>query len=357
MTKSFLFFSFLFSVETGMFTLSHAPPRLSFAGTFQKSGGLAKSPSRLFHSLSVGSPPLKDLSDEGEDGRMLPSLGYKWCLIISYDGTRFSGWQYQTSTPTVQCLLEEALIRITKLERDHLCVVGAGRTDAGVHAWGQVAHFTTPFNYDCLAGVHKALNGLLPPDIRIREMRSVPPEFHARFSVTSKIYNYRIYNDTIMDPFLRLHVYHSTYKLNPAAMRDAAKNFVGKHDFSAFANTSRNDRIPNPVKNIFRFDVIETGPVLHLEVEGTGFLYRQVRNMVALLLQVGREAVPPDIVSNILASRDRKELAKFTLAVPPHGLCLHAVNYNEDQLQLPSGCPATSRGRHHTISKCKLPYY
>ncbi|XP_057773345.1 uncharacterized protein LOC130992640 [Salvia miltiorrhiza] len=344
-----------------MFTLSHAPPRFSSPGIFQKSGGLAaagsKSSSRLFRSLPVSSPPLKELSDEREGGGMLPSLGYKWSLIISYDGTRFSGWQYQTSTPTVQCLLEEALIQITKLGRDHLCLVGAGRTDAGVHAWGQVAHFTTPFNYDCLAGIHKALNGLLPPDIRIREIRSVPSEFHARFSVTSKIYHYKIYNDTIMDPFQRLHVYHSTYKLNPAAMRNAAKHFVGKHDFSAFANTSRNDRTPNPVKNIFRFDVIETGPVLHLEVEGSGFLYRQVRNMVALLLQVGREAVPPDIVSKILASRDRKELAKYTLSVPPHGLCLYAVNYNEDHLQLPSGRPATSWGRHHTISKCKLPYY
>lgn len=121
-----------------------------------------------------------------------------------------------------------------------------------------MAHFTTPFNYDCLAGIHKALNGLLPPDIRIREIRSVPPEFHARFSVISKIYNYKIYNDTIMDPFQRLHVYHSIYKLNPEVMRDAAKHFVGKQDFSSFANTSRNDRTPNPVKNIFRFDVVET---------------------------------------------------------------------------------------------------
>lgn len=120
-----------------------------------------------------------------------------------------------------------------------------------------MAHFITPFNYDNLEGVHKALNGLLPPDIRIREISSVLPEFHARFSVESKIYNYKIYNDTIMDPFHRHYAYHSVYKLNPAAMRAAAKHFVGKHDFSAFANASRNDRIPNPVKNIFRFDVNE----------------------------------------------------------------------------------------------------
>lgn len=123
--------------------------------------------------------------------------------------------------------------------------------------YSQVAHFITPFKYDSLEGVHKALNGLLPPDIRIREIRAVMPEFHARFSVNSKIYKYKIYNDTIMDPFLRHYVYHSAYKLNPDVMRDAAKHFVGKHDFSAFANASRNDRIPNPVKNIIRLDVNE----------------------------------------------------------------------------------------------------
>ncbi|KAL6501520.1 hypothetical protein OROGR_026653 [Orobanche gracilis] len=127
-----------------------------------------------------------------EDRERLHFLDYKWRLIISYDGTRFSDggrWQYQQTTPTVQRIVEEALTRITKLERDRLCLVGAGRTDAGVHAWGQVAHFITPFNYDSLEGVHKALNCILPPDIRIKEMRSVMPEFHALFSVNSKIYS------------------------------------------------------------------------------------------------------------------------------------------------------------------------
>ncbi|KAL8552884.1 hypothetical protein ACS0TY_001532 [Phlomoides rotata] len=300
---------------------------------------------------------LKVLSDDEDDRRRLPLPNYKWRLVISYDGTRFSGWQYQQSTPTVQCIVEKALTRITKVERDHLCVVGASRTDAGVHAWGQVAHFITPFNYDSLEGIHKALNGYLPPDIRIREISSVLPEFHARFSVKSKIYQYKIYNDTVMDPFHRHYVFHSAYKLNPTAMRDAAKHFLGKHDFSAFANASRNDRTPSPVKNILRFDVIEMGPLLQLEVEGSGFLYRQVRNMVALLLQVGKEAVPVDIVPKILASGDRKELAKYALSVPPHGLSLFAIDYIEDHLQLPPDRPPTSLGMHHTITKCKLPFH
>ncbi|GAV85334.1 PseudoU_synth_1 domain-containing protein [Cephalotus follicularis] len=283
--------------------------------------------------------------------------GYKWRLVIAYDGTHYAGWQFQQSPPTIQCIVEQSLIRVTKLERKDLQLVGASRTDAGVHAWGQVAHFITPFNYDTLEGIHAALNGLLPSDIRVREISPAVPDFHARFSAKSKIYHYKIYNDAIMDPFQRHYAYHSTYKLNTAVMKVAAKHFIGRHDFSAFANASRNNRIPDPVKTIFRFDVIEMGALLQLEVEGSGFLYRQVRNMVALLLHIGKEAIPPDVVPMILATRDRKELAKYALSAQPHGLCLVSIKYNEEHLWPPSGCPKTSFGRHHNISKCKLPFY
>ncbi|KAJ7955336.1 tRNA pseudouridine synthase [Quillaja saponaria] len=283
--------------------------------------------------------------------------GYKWRLVLAYDGTRYAGWQYQQSPPTIQCILENALTRATKLERKDLHLVGASRTDAGVHAWGQVAHFVTPFNYGSLENIHAALNGILPSDIRVREISPAMPEFHARFSVKRKIYHYKIYNDTIMDPFQHHFAYHSVYKLNTDVMREAATYFIGKHDFSAFANASRNDRVPNPVKHIFRFDVYEMGALLQLEVEGSGFLYRQVRNMVALLFQIGKEAIPPHIVPEILATRDRKELAKYVLSAPPHGLCLVSINYNEDHLRLPSGCPTNSFGRHRSITKCKLPFY
>ncbi|XVE65456.1 hypothetical protein DITRI_Ditri08aG0001200 [Diplodiscus trichospermus] len=287
----------------------------------------------------------------------VPVPHYKWRLLIAYDGTHYAGWQFQVSPPTIQCIIEKALVQITKLEREDLHFVGASRTDTGVHAWGQVAHFITPFNYDSLETIHAALNGLLPSDIRVREISAAKPEFHARFSAKSKIYHYKIYNDSIMDPFQRHYDYHSVYKLNTAAMREAAKNFIGKHDFSAFVNASRTDRVLDPVKTIFRFDVVEMGALLRLEVEGSGFLYRQVRNMVALLLQIGREAIPPDIVPKILVTRDRKELAKYALSAPPHGLCLVAVKYDEEHLLLPLGCPTTSFGRHHTVRKCKLPFY
>ncbi|GMJ12336.1 hypothetical protein like AT3G06950 [Hibiscus trionum] len=309
------------------------------------------------NSTSLSVEDANDLAMAKPSSSAVGLPNYKWRLLIAYDGTRYAGWQFQVSPPTIQCILEKALVQITKLEREHLLFVGASRTDTGVHAWGQVAHFITPFNYDSLDSIHAALNGLLPSDIRVREISAATPEFHARFSVKSKVYCYKIYNDSIMDPFQRHYAYHSTYKLNATAMREAAKLFIGKHDFSAFVNASRNDRVRDPVKTIFRFDVIEMGPLIQLEVEGSGFLYRQVRNMVALLIQIGKEAIPTDIVTKILATRDRRELAKYALPAPPHGLCLVSVKYNDEHLRLPSECPTTSLGRYHTISKCKLPFY
>ncbi|XP_072982312.1 uncharacterized protein [Typha latifolia] len=319
-----------------------------------------------FAAIGFSSSPLRAFaisnSSRVEDGQtqvaeLASPCSYKWRMVIAYDGTKFKGWQYQPSPPTIQCLVENALIRITKLDRKELCLVGASRTDTGVHAWGQVAHFTTPFIYNSLGSLHAAINGLLPPDIQVREVGPARPEFHARFSTKSKIYHYKIYNGTIMDPFHRLYAYHSVHKLSPHAMREAAAYFVGKHDFSSFANASHNDGSPNPVKEIFRFDITELDAVLQLEIEGTGFLYRQVRNMVALLLQIGREALPPDIVPKIIAARDRRELAKVALSAPPHGLCLMSVNYNQEVLKPPEGFPPVSFGRSHQVSKCKLLFY
>ncbi|KAL8167373.1 hypothetical protein V2J09_008872 [Rumex salicifolius] len=260
----------------------------------------------------------------------LSSPAFKWRLLIAYDGTRYAGWQYQASPPTIQCFIENALTKITKLERKDLHLVGASRTDTGVHAWGQVAHFITPFNYDDMGEMHSALNGLLPSDIRVREVRPVLPDFHARFSTKCKIYHYKIFNGAVMDPFQRHYACHSAYKLNTCVMREAAMFFVGEHNFSSFANAIRNDRIRDPVKNIHRFDINE---------------------MVALLMQIGREAIPPCIVPKILACQDRRVLAKYALSAPPHGLSLMEVKYKGDHLGLPEDSPAISFGRRSTIRK------
>ncbi|KAJ3669560.1 hypothetical protein LUZ60_011510 [Juncus effusus] len=307
--------------------------------------------------LSLPSPLLSQRIGDEADGTM-PGL-YKWRLVIAYDGTNFKGWQYQPAgIPTVQWHIEDALLRITRQDRKQLALVGSSRTDTGVHASAQVAHFTTTFNYDSLHGLHSAMNGLLPKDIQIREISAARPEFHARFSTKSKVYRYKIYNEPVMDPFHRLYAYHSTYRLNPQAMREAAAFFVGKHDFLSFGNVpSRNDGTPCTVKDIFRFDINESDAILELEVEGSGFLYRQVRNMVALLIQVGKEALPPDIVPKILAARDRKALAKFTFQTPPHGLCLMSVKYDPETLKPPPFSPSVSFGRTHSVCRCKLPFY
>ena len=121
----------------------------------------------------------------------------------------------------------------------------------------QVAHFNTPFAYHCLDSFHSAINGLLPPDIRVREVSAACPEFHARTSSKSKIYHYKIYNGAVMDPFHNNYAYHSAHKLNPHAMREAAKHFIGVHDFTSFANAVHNDRVRSPIKKISRFDVTE----------------------------------------------------------------------------------------------------
>lgn len=309
-------------------------------------------------SLSNCSRAVEALEEKQQTSCLSIPSSHKWRMVIAYDGTRFSGWQYQESPPTIQCLIEKALMQITKLDRKDLCLVGASRTDAGVHAWGQVAHFVTPFPYeDGLESLHSAINGLLPSQIRVREVSSAKAEFHARFSTLSKIYHYKIYNDPIMDPFQYRYAYHSAHKLNPIAMREAAAYFVGKHDFTSFANAIRNNHVRDPVKEIFRFDIKEMDAVLQLEVEGSGFLYKQVRNMVALLLQIGREALPPNIVPNIIAARDRRELAKVALLAPPHGLCLVSVNYDHELLRPPDNCPRISFGRTRQISECKLSFY
>lgn len=121
----------------------------------------------------------------------------------------------------------------------------------------QVAHFTTPFSYCCLNSIHSAMNGLLPPEIRVREISAARPEFHARTSTKSKVYRYKIYNEAIMDPFHNRYAYHSAYKLNPHAMQEAANYFVGTHDFTSFANAAHNDRERRSTKKITRFDVTE----------------------------------------------------------------------------------------------------
>ncbi|CAK9232506.1 unnamed protein product, partial [Sphagnum troendelagicum] len=257
---------------------------------------------------------------------------WKWRLLIAYDGSKYSGWQLQPGTLTVQHMIEDALGKATRCSREQLQLAASGRTDAGVHAWGQVAHFVTFHCFEDLEILHASLNGILPHDVRIREVSAVHPDFHARFSAQRKTYKYKAYVAPVMEPFQRSYAYHIRHQLNINAMQAAALYFVGKHDFSAFANASNDLSLRPPVREIVRFNVVATGPQFEFEVEGTGFLYRQVRNMVGLLIEVGKEVIPPSAVQSVLESQDRTKLARIARSAPPNGLYLMSVLYDESLL-------------------------
>eukprot|EP00250_Pteridium_aquilinum_P034452 c7607_g1_i2 orf=113-1159(-) len=279
---------------------------------------------------------------------------YKWRLHISYDGSKYAGWQIQQKPATVQLMLEEALAKATKISREKLLVVGASRTDTGVHALGQVVQFQTPFQLKELRSVHASVNGLLPVDIRVREVAAVQPQFNARYSAKRKIYQYKAYCNPIMDPFQSGYALQVRESLNINAMREAARFFLGVHDFRAFANVAKQVRKGGFVREIYRFDITEKETFLLFEVEGSGFLYRQVRNMVGLLLKIGKELLPPSAVQTILASQCRKLLAYHASTAPPYGLYLVRVVYDEADLEVPPGSPQISCGIFQTHSECKV---
>ncbi|KAI5073483.1 hypothetical protein GOP47_0011496 [Adiantum capillus-veneris] len=251
-------------------------------------------------------------------------------------------------------MLEGVLKRITKLERESLLVVGASRTDTGVHAWDQVAQFQTPFHLDDLQSFHSSLNGLLPSDIRVREIAAVPPEFHARYSAKGKIYHYKVHCNPIMDPFQLRYAHHVRERLNIHVMREAARYMVGEHDFQALANVSNKIMKGGFVRKIHRLDITEKEKNFLFEVEGNGFLYKQVRNMVGLLLVIGKELLPPSAVQTIVTSKCRKLLAYHATTAPPNGLHLMRVIYDEADLNPASGPPYSSSGIFRTHSKCSL---
>jgi tRNA pseudouridine38-40 synthase len=247
-----------------------------------------------------------------------PQLKYK--LLIAYDGTRYGGWQIQLNSISIQALIEDAL---KVALRKKTPVVSSGRTDAGVHARGQVAHFEAPeTDLDLL---FRSLNGILPEDIRILHLEKVPQSFHARYSALSKEYHYHIHLDWALDPFKRLYAYHHPYPLDLAPMETASRAFIGTHDFTSFANeASKGSASKNPVRTITRLQIIHEPGGFRLEFEGNGFLYKMVRNITGTLLDVGRKKLTPEEIPSLFEAKDRKQMSS---AAPPQGLFLMKVNY------------------------------
>jgi tRNA pseudouridine38-40 synthase len=239
-------------------------------------------------------------------------------LTLAYDGSRFVGWQKQASGESIQGLLEDAL---SKLEGAPVVAHGAGRTDAGVHAEGQVASAQVSFSHDA-ATVQRALNARLPPEIRVVAAEDVSPEFHARFSARSKSYRYQIANSAVVSPFLRAYAWHVPERLDTAAMRTAAVAFVGTHDFASFQSTGSD--ASTTVRTLTRSELHQRGDLLAYEVDGDGFLRHMVRAIVGTLAEIGRGCRRPDDIGALLEGRSRAEAGA---TAPAQGLTLVKVEY------------------------------
>jgi tRNA pseudouridine38-40 synthase len=244
----------------------------------------------------------------------------RFTFTVAYDGTAYSGWQVQPRCPSVQQTLEETLATITG---HPVKIHGSGRTDQGVHACGQVAHADLMTRLDAKS-LLRACNARLPADIRIRAAVQARADFHARRSATRKEYRYFVWNDAVMPPERRLYAAHVPHPLDVVRMRDAARAFVGKHDFASFtANPNR--EVESTVREIFAFTVTARGHAITFRVCGNGFLYKQVRSMVGFLLRVGAGAETPEAAGALLDAR-----ASRTARVPsavPQGLFLWRVWY------------------------------
>ena len=256
-----------------------------------------------------------------------------WKLTLAYDGTDFHGWQVQPGLVTVQGELQAALGRITG---ESPLPQGSGRTDAGVHALGQVASFT--LNAPIPPGnLLRALNRTLPPAIRVIDAETVPASFHARHSAVAKTYEYRVFRDRICPPFLARYVHHCIWPLDLGELDRAAQALAGEHDFFSFAATDPDlaerglDEEPaTAVRVIYSSGweelSIEAGDLLIYRVRGSGFLHHMVRNLVGTMLEVGRGMLTSEDIPRILAARSRSAAGP---TAPARGLFLHSVEYEE----------------------------
>ena len=240
-------------------------------------------------------------------------------LTIAYDGTRFVGWQRQADGESIQGLLEQALARF---DGAPVTVHGAGRTDAGVHALGQVASAEVTSQHDA-AAIHRGLNASLPPDVRVTAVEEAPAGFHARFSARSKTYRYVLDTSPIASPFGRAFAWHLPERLDVAAMQQAASPLVGNHDFAVFQSTG--SETSGTVRTITRSDVSTHEQTVAYEVAGNGFLRHMVRAIAGTLVEIGRGWREPASMAALLAGGSRAEAGP---TAPAHGLFLVRVDYD-----------------------------
>ena len=240
-------------------------------------------------------------------------------LTIAYDGTNYCGWQVQPNGITVEEVINKAL---SKMTGEEILVIGASRTDSGVHAMGNVAVFDTNTTIPP-EKIGIALNQRLPEDIVITKSEEVPLDFHPRYCDCSKTYEYHIINTRIPVPTKRFTSYFVSYELDIDKMREAASYLVGEHDFVSFCNV-RTD-VENTVRTITALDILTNGNEITIRITGNGFLYNMVRIIVGTLIRVGRGFYEPEKVKEILEAKNRKAAG---VTAPAHGLMLMEINYN-----------------------------
>lgn len=242
-------------------------------------------------------------------------------LIIAYDGTNYVGWQKQPNGTAVEEIINKCLCELTG---ENIEIIGASRTDSGVHAMGNVAVFNTesriPAEKFCFA-----LNQRLPEDIVVQKSFEVDESFHPRHADCTKTYEYKIYNNTHISPFMRKYSYFEHRSLDLEAMRRGAGFLIGEHDFASFC--SANAQVKSTVRTVYSIDVIEDEPhIITIRVKGNGFLYNMIRIITGTLLQVGKHEILPEKVGEMLAAKDRSASGP---TAPPQGLKLVNIEYSD----------------------------
>lgn len=255
----------------------------------------------------------------------------RYRAIVAYDGSAYQGWQAQPSGATVQQTIEAALGTVL---REPVRIVAAGRTDAGVHARGQVIAFDAGVvlspvaaagdaaTRSELARALRSVNAVLPDDVVLRTLDIAEPSFDPRHDAVQRGYRYRVWNDEVRSPFERTRAWHVREPLDDAAMTEAAALLVGEHDFASFQGA---DDVPRPsVRTVTRSELRRRDEVLEYVIEANSFARHMVRNIVGMLVEIGRGRIPVTTVATLLAARDRRAAPA---PAPPQGLCLEWVRY------------------------------
>lgn len=239
-------------------------------------------------------------------------------LLIEYDGTNYAGWQRQKNDKTVQETLSKVIEQVV---REKITLYGAGRTDAGVHALGQVANFKTNSAIPSEQLVH-AINFYLPHDITAKEATDVPESFHAQYNAKSKVYQYTLLNDWIRSSLKRNFCYICGFQLNMDKMAEASRCLIGTHDFTSFTTKALQEK--NRIRTIKKLNIRKEGRYIYFTIEADGFLYNMVRTTVGTLIEAGRGKITVEIVKEILDAKNRNMAGPTT---PARGLCLMEVKY------------------------------